>query len=401
MIINYGYLGQLNNTDLNTIHGVEHNGIYEINDPRSYSDTYNFPNDYQTLSSFFTRGYKGKTYYDFVKEKGSNVDPASLLKYNLLLAYDHLRANTVICTGILEVTATNNFTIQKFTRIPDGTTFTRRYKNNTWSKWRYVLTTLLNDLLSEDKSKKVAFKPSRITTITNTEFPRFDDKYLWDKVNTKMDKSVCDNLVWNDRPDEVHGITYFGHLAVPYINFESRGRDGDFGIIIQKFEDNNFRGEMWFLRFNSSVGELYIGNEFDDGVRTKMYIKDGCHLWNIQGGNYTGYALYDRETHFNYTGGNGTVVLPVRPQSDIHVFAYNNVFHFIPGVAKSTNYWDNAQYLARSDVFITESYTVTQGTRYRGTNHRYRWEATMTYDGDRTITVSNGRNGLYMDVRWR
>ena len=382
MILNYGYLGQLNNTDLNTIHGDEHNGIYEINDPRSYSDTYNFPNDYQTLSSFFSRGYKGKTYYDFIKEKGSNVDPTSLLRYNLLLAYDHLRAVNINCTGILEVTSTSTFTVQKFTRFPDGTTFTRRYKDNTWSKWRYVLTSLLNDLLSEDKTKKVAFKPSKITTITNTEFPRFDDRYLWDKLKEKLDRSTYDNFVWNDRPDEIHGVTSFGHLCTPYLNFESRGRQGDYGILIEKFEDGNHRSDMWLLRYNTGANELYIGNEFDDGVRNVMYVRDGMHLWNIQGGNYTGYGLPNGETYYNYTGGAGRVTLPVRPQSDIHVFTgFNNVFHFIPGVSKWTNYWDNAKIMGQDEYF--------------------RWNHYIAYDGDRTIVIGDGGHGVWMDVRWR
>lgn len=381
MIFNYGYLGELNNTNLNEIHGVEHNGVYEINDPRSYSDTYNFPNDYNTLSSFFTRGYNGTTYYNFIKNKGSNVDPASLLRYNLLLAYDHLRAININCTGILEVSGTNLFTIQKFTRFPDGTTFIRNYKNNTWSKWKYVLTSLLNDLLSEDKSNKVAFRPSRIVTITNTEFPRFDDKYLWDKINTKLDRSVYDNFVWNDRPDEIQGTTHLGHLFVPYINFETRGRGGDYGLLIQKYEDNNFRGEMWFLRYNTHANELYIGNEFDDGVRTKLQIRDGMHMWNIQGGNYNGYGLGNSETFYNYTGGNGRVVLPSRPQFELHVFTFNNVFHFIPGVGKHTNYWDNAQFM--------------------GQNEQFRWDTSVEYDGDRTITIAHGQHGVYMDVRWR
>lgn len=382
MIFNYGYLGKLNNTDLNTIHGTHHNGVYEIDDPMSYSDTYNFPNDYQTLSSFFSMGYNGRTYYDFIKEKGSNTDPASLLRYNLLLAYDHLRAVNINCTGILEVTSTGNFTIQKFTRFPDGTTFTRGYKNGTWSKWKYILTSLLNDLLKENKKNKVAFKPSTITQITNTEFPKFDDRYLWNKINTKLDRSVYDNFVWNDRPDVVHGVTTFGHLSTPYINFESRGRKVDFGIIIHKYEDNNFRGDLWLLRYNAYWNELYIGNEWDDGARTKVYMKDGMHVVNVQNGNYTGYALYDRETYYNYSGGNGTVVLPVRPQSDIHVFtAYNNVFHFIPGVGKETNYWDNAKYM--------------------GQNEEFRWDTTVRYDGDRTITISNNKHSVYLDVRWR
>lgn len=382
MILNYGYLGTLNNTDLNTIHGLEHNGIYEINDPKSYSDTYNFPNDYQTLSSFFSRGYNGATYYDFIKSKGSTTDPELLLRYNLLLAYDHLRAININCTGILEVSSTNLFTTQKFTRLPDGTTFTRGYKNGQWTKWKYVLTSLLNDLLSEDRNNKIAFKPSRLITITNTEFPKFDDKYLWDKLNIKLDRSTYDNFVWNDRPDVVHGVTTFGHLATPYLNFETRGRQADYGIIIQKFEDNNYRGDMWLLRYSTGANELYVGNEHDDGVRNKMWIKDGAHLWNIHGGNYNGYAKYDSETHYHYTGGHGSVVLPYRPEHDIHVFTqYNNVFHFVPGVPKHTNYWDNAQFMAQ--------------------NEEFRWDTSVEYDGDRTITIAHGKHGVYMDVRWR
>lgn len=382
MIFNYGYLGTLNNTDLNNIHGLEHNGVFEINDPKSYTDTYNFPNDYQTLSSFFSRGYEGATYYDFIKKKGSNVDPESLLRYNLLLAYDHLRGINHICTGILEVSSTNLFTVQKFTRFPDGVTFTRSYKNNKWSKWRYILTSLLNDLLSEDKHAKVAFKPSRIHTIITTEIPKFDDRPLWDRLNRKMNRDVYDNLVWNDRPDTIYGDTYMAQLYTPYMNFILNDGHPDYGFTIQKYDGGQPRGELWMLRYNKHANELYIGNEWDDGVRNRLWIQEGRHLWNIQGDTYNGHAMFDYETHYRYTGGHGQIVFPYRPAFDIHVFCFNNVFHFVPGVAKRINYWDNAQYM--------------------GQNEDFRWDTDVEYDGDRTITFSHGKQAhtVWIDARW-
>ena len=366
MILKHGYLGVLKDNDLNDLRGNQNNGIYEVNDPSVVSSYYHYPDDYETLSKYFLRSRNGKSVsQDTIDNKDNDPD-----MYNMYLTYKHNM--NPICTGILEVSSYEGLTTQTFTRFPDNTVFTRGYEDGVWSPWDVQLTPLYNRILREPDGKNM-WTYNELLQMCYDIIPIFNDRYLWDRLGTKMLRSSYDRLVWWDRPDVMNATCTLSNLVTSNINFQTHGRVADYGILYEKAWDGRNEGLHWIFRWNWNGNDTNIGNDSDTSnlLRIMLHSYKNIFVQNPDGSFPKGRLITRNEWNFQQTAGAGHVVLPSRPQFDLHVYVMEAVIHFIPGLAKH--------------VSMFETSNDSEGIWVR-------------YDGDRTITCDRGQ---WLHVNWR
>lgn len=366
MILKHGYLGVLKDINLNDLRGNQYSGIYEVNDPSVVSSYYNYPNDNSVLSKYFLRSVNDRSVIDIVKEN-KDSDPEM---YNMYLAYTH--STEPVCTGILEISSYDKLTVQTFTRLPDNTVFTRACKDDIWSDWETQMTPIYNKILREPDGKNL-WSYNEILQMCYDKIPIFSDRYLWDRLNTKMLRSSFDRLVWRDRPDVMNATCTLSNLVTSNINFQTHGRPADYGILYEKAWDGRNEGLHWIFRWNWNGNDTNIGNDSDTSnlLRIILHSYKNIFIQNPDGSFPKGRLITRNEWNFQQTAGAGHVVLPARPQFDLHVYVWNSVCHFIPGLRKEVSIYDTG--LDRENVWVR-------------------------YDGDRTITCDRGG---WIHVNWR
>ena len=332
MIGNYGYLGSITREDINNYKEQKHYGFYEIVDPSTISYLYNFPDD----SNIFNRFFKGK---DF-----SNEDPTSE-NYRFFKTYKHFNGD-LNCTGLLEVYNSDGYVIQKFTRFPDGTNFIRSYDEDTriWSPWKVQWFEYYNEMCKVIGEPAV-MKKSEVAAITSQYIKPFDDKYLRDRIATKMDRPTYDDLVWNDRPDTINRICTFWELLTPHVNVEARNSDA--GILLETKHDGRSTGVIWLFRMDANPGnpQLTIGS-FDraenllrwhsnSDLNDKGDRRTPFFYFNSHGNPYCNMypILMERDLDFFVWSGNGSIDIGGNGRwtdgLEGHIHVHNSSFSFV------------------------------------------------------------------------
>lgn len=328
MIINHGYLGEIRKKNLNDFKEMRNYGIYEIVDSETISSIYNCPDDSEVIIKYFEKKYQNDANLITADILDTNIGSypnntpiTDTEEYRFFCVYEHYKNIRKNCTAILEVIYSERFVHQRFTRLPDGTNFTRTYNMSTreWSVWKVIWFQYYNEIyrIAEEPA---LFKKSEIENIVSNNLGSFDDSFLRNKLKTKLKRSKFDDLVFKDRPDHINSTTTFNTLETGIVNFVPMPNRAEYGILFDKKTDGIHQGSHWLIRYNhhsADGGDTTFGNFNLPEVRLRIICKShikrpflyiNTHSPKRDGKEYQ--ILTQKELDFRTFEGHGRVNLP-------------------------------------------------------------------------------------------
>lgn len=258
----YGYLGKLNNVNLNKITGV--NGYFEISDPNVVSSMNNYPDDSNILFKLLYEHTKLNEISERYK-KNNNSDWTitgeilTKLTNRHLKTYLHLSGTGEKCIkGVLEVTSGNVdsqftpggynyyiqgeeyggyryrreghrptfYTKQVFTRFSDNVRFIRYETNhNTWTPWAYIVDEDSFWLLLAD-DHKIPKTEQEVENAFLHYKPLYDPTRLKNEINARATIAQYNEKLQNGAIHEASGTAKFMKgFATRRVIFDTRGRE--------------------------------------------------------------------------------------------------------------------------------------------------------------------------------
>lgn len=199
----YGYLGELNNRNLDSL--ISGEGFYEVNNPEIVSSFNNYPDDSHILYKLLFQHEDLNRKYKIYTGTEDKITPEILeeLKTRHKAVYDHLSgAGSKVIRGILEIrnfeeTDINRPEIiyqhirgdiryQRFYRFNDNVSFIRYWNGYQWTEWFYLYTSNTEYLiLAEDV---ITLKNSDILKRAFQHYaPPYDDTRLKAEIEKKTD----------------------------------------------------------------------------------------------------------------------------------------------------------------------------------------------------------------------
>lgn len=268
----FGFLGELENVNLNNLRFKEHNGFFELNDPMFYRSLNNYPDDLHIINKLYFNqddiirevihaGGDVKVTDEYVSNLGRERD-------RFLSAKKHLSGEENILTGMLEIHVSENedFCMQRFYRSPDEMVFIRVWENNSWSEWTYENSEGL--FMYNAAQNKLIMSERYVDDMVRHLAPRFDDRDARNRINNKVTLGEYNTKATRVHPD-INGYMWF--------------RDGDIIshgsiVLLEPSSLYGIRNDQHLRMITQTPGHMFVGVGSVQAVRMLGMDADGFVL---------------------------------------------------------------------------------------------------------------------------
>ena len=249
----FGFLGDLENVNLNNLRFKEHNGFFELNDPTFYRSLNNYPDDLHIIDRLFLN--ENEIVRKVLNAERDNrvtdeyVNNMSREKERFLPARNHLSGLGNFLTGMLEihVSEDEDFCMQRFYRSPDEMVFIRVWENNSWSEWTYENSEGL--FMYNAAQDKLMMSERYVDDMVRTLAPSFDDRDARNRINNKVTQGEYNTKAPRIHPN-IDGMMWF--------------RDGEIMshgsiVLLEPSSLYGIRHNEHIRLFTQTSGHLHVG----------------------------------------------------------------------------------------------------------------------------------------------
>ena len=261
--MSYGFLGEIDNTNLNNLKYFD--GYYSVNNPSIVSTFNNYPDDSHILQKVLYDIEELNLKYKIYKDTSGFITPDKVneIKLRHEAVFKHLSGTGEKCIkGVLEVRSANDennsptICVQKFYRANDNIAFIRMLENNTWTEWKYMLDDtdlylqIADDvIISKDKdSLKKGFKYYA---------PPYDDSRIRNEITRRVNNAEFNTKLKKNNTTMTGTFRIDGGGTLntngPFIIDTMHGDGGD-GSFVHGIGDNNHAQQVFRSYGGPSLG---------------------------------------------------------------------------------------------------------------------------------------------------